>query len=93
LRTWQAIARLFRQALLAGEPAKAFPAFIGATRLEQPMHRRPEKERLLPRIARDESPSGESLLLHLGDPDNATNDEALDALAKCLFGAEDDVSE
>jgi hypothetical protein len=57
------------------------------------MLRKPEKERLLPAIARDESPSGESLLLHLGDPDNATNDEALEALAKCLFGAEDDVSE
>ena len=44
-------------------------------------------------IDKDESPSGESLLLRLDGLDDVTNDEALDALAKCLFDSDDEVSE
>jgi hypothetical protein len=57
------------------------------------MHRKPEKERPLRLIDKDESPSGESLLLRLDGLDDVTNDEALDALAKCLFDSDDEVSE
>jgi hypothetical protein len=57
------------------------------------MHRKREKERPLRRSDKDESPSGESLLLHLDGPNDGANDEALDALAKCLFGGDDDASE
>ncbi len=57
------------------------------------MHRKPEKERPRRLIDKDESPSGESLLLRLDGLDDVTNDEALDALAKCLFDSDDEVSE
>jgi hypothetical protein len=57
------------------------------------MHRRPEKERPLGLIDKDESPSGESLLLRLDGLDDAANDEALDALAKCLFDSDVDGSD
>lgn len=57
------------------------------------MHRKRENERLLRETDREESPSGESLLLRLSGPKDATNDEALDALAKCLFETDDNAPE